>query len=110
MEMNQYHQKAMSFAIYKAPLYPAVGLAAEAGEFLNKLSKVMRQVYSNNHWTVLSLDQRDDLVDELGDVLWMVAACATHLNISLSEVAMANVKKLEARESRGVIDGSGDKR
>jgi NTP pyrophosphatase (non-canonical NTP hydrolase) len=110
MDFNLYQMKALQYAIYKSPMYPAVGLVAEAGEFASKLSKVMRKVYAPNPWSALTPDQRDALVDELGDVLWMVAACATHLNSSLDELAYANLKKLSDRAARGVIDGSGDKR
>jgi hypothetical protein len=39
MEMNEYQRKSVKFAIYPAThriLYPALGLAGEAGEVANK--------------------------------------------------------------------------
>lgn len=103
----------MTFAIYKHPLYPVVGLAAEVGEFSSKLSKHLRRdsrIGEDMPWAALTDDQRDDLLDELGDVLWMLTACATELDLTLDCIAEANIDKLMDRKIRGVIDGSGDKR
>jgi NTP pyrophosphatase (non-canonical NTP hydrolase) len=47
---------------------------------------------------------------ELGDVLWYVAQLATELNLSLDEIAEANLAKLASRVARDVIAGSGDRR
>lgn len=110
MDFSHYQMKAITFALYKSPVYPAIGLAGEAGEFAGKVSKLLRKSSSPNPWGSLTPEEHDALVDELGDVLWMVAACATHLNLSLGEVAVRNLKKLADRADRGVIEGSGDKR
>ena len=53
---------------------------------------------------------REDLICELGDVLWYVAALATDLNVELSEVANKNIEKLNSRKNRVTIGGSGDNR
>jgi NTP pyrophosphatase (non-canonical NTP hydrolase) len=47
---------------------------------------------------------------ELGDVLWYVSQLATELNLSLDEIAEANLAKLASRVARDVIAGSGDRR
>ena len=47
---------------------------------------------------------------ELGDVLWYVSALARDLDITLEDVANANLKKLEDRKNRNKIKGSGDDR
>jgi NTP pyrophosphatase (non-canonical NTP hydrolase) len=47
---------------------------------------------------------------ELGDVLWYVSQLATELNLSLDEIAEANLVKLASRVARDVIAGSGDRR
>jgi len=52
----------------------------------------------------------DALAAELGDVLWYLANCASELGISLSDVALQNLMKLESRKARGVLGGSGDER
>jgi len=110
MQFDEYHEKAMKFAVYCDPLYPALGLAAESGEFLSKLSKVARLYAVPNIWGTLTLPQRKELVDELGDVLWMLTACAEHLNVSLDNIASSNLAKLTDRAARGVICGTGDDR
>ena len=51
-----------------------------------------------------------DLMKELGDVLWFVAQFATEMDIDLDEIAEKNLAKLEDRQKRGVIRGSGDDR
>jgi NTP pyrophosphatase (non-canonical NTP hydrolase) len=47
---------------------------------------------------------------ELGDVLWYMAQIATELDLSLQEVAEANLEKLFSRLERGQIKGEGDYR
>lgn len=58
----------------------------------------------------LTHERKQQIVDELGDVLWHCAMLAAELNVSLSEVSIRNIQKLEDRDQRGVIQGSGDKR
>ena len=113
MELDNYLREAMQFAVYQSPVYPALGLAGESGEFLGKLSKIARVKDTDsfpNLWECLDDTKRKELIDELGDVLWMVAACAAELSVTLDEVACINLAKLSDRANRGVICGSGDKR
>ena len=53
---------------------------------------------------------RDDLLLELGDVLWYVAQLATELNLSLDTIAETNLTKLASRAARNLISGDGDRR
>ena len=53
---------------------------------------------------------REALKAELGDVLWYLAQTCTELEISLDEVAEANITKLMDRQARGKIQGDGDNR
>lgn len=110
MEINVYQAYALGFAQYKHPLYPAMGLVGEAGEFADKLAKKMRRMDSPDLWASLTQDERDDLRAELGDVLWMLAACAHHLDTTLDDIAKENLDKLTDRMLRNVIDGAGDHR
>ena len=59
---------------------------------------------------VLSVDRREEMIKELGDVLWYLAALATELKVDLNEVAQKNITKVEDRKSRGVTSGEGDNR
>ena len=106
MNINTYQQHASETAIYKDKLiYPTLGLAGEAGEIANKVKKILRDNSGNLQESV-----REDLICELGDVLWYIAALATDLNFELSEVANKNIEKLNSRKNRGTIGGSGDNR
>ena len=106
MNINTYQQEAAKTAIYSNKLiYPTLGLAGEAGEIANKVKKILRDNSGNLQESV-----REDLICELGDVLWYIAALATDLNVELSEVANKNIEKLNSRKNRGTIGGSGDNR
>lgn len=108
MRFNDYQHNAVRTAIYGAGnkiIYPALGLGSEAGEVLGKVKKVLRD---NNGEFTPELSAK--IGEELADCLWYIAAIATDLGLSLEELAIANIKKLEDRKSRGVIQGSGDER
>lgn len=110
MELNEYAKRAErtweKIAIDGNDyLYPAIGLAGEAGEFLNKVKKIYRDDKGE-----LTPERRADMLYELGDVLWYVAILSKELDSSLEEVAAMNNKKLESRLLRGTVHGSGDKR
>lgn len=86
-------------------LYPALKLAGEAGEFTEKLGKIIRDESG-----VISPASRIALLKELGDVLWYVSAAARELKSDLEEVAQMNLDKLAARAADGKLGGSGDER
>ena len=101
--MNEYQDMAASTAIYGAKqqvIYPALGLAAEAGEVANKVKKILRD----------GKFDREAIADEVGDCLWYIAALCRDLNVDLGQVANNNLRKLRDREKRGTLKGSGDKR
>ena len=103
MSLNEYQNAAAKTAVYKTAhqiLYPALGLAGEAGEVANKVKKMLR----DNDF------DRDAIVAEIGDVLWYIAALSRDLNVNLQDIALANIEKLYGRKERGTLQGSGDKR
>ena len=53
---------------------------------------------------------KEDVALELGDVLWYVAQLSTELDLSLEQVASANLSKLKSRSQRGTLQGEGDHR
>jgi NTP pyrophosphatase (non-canonical NTP hydrolase) len=108
MQLAEYQSRTSQTAIYPPGsrlVYPVLGLVGEAGELAGKVKKVIRD--DNG---VIDEEKRLAMIDELGDVLWYVAAVARDLNVCLSLVAARNLQKLEDRKNRGVLQGSGDNR
>ena len=77
----------------------------EFGEIANKVKKIERD--DNG---ILTLNTRDQLIDELGDVLWYITALATELSVDLNDIASINIDKLLKRQKNNTISGEGDKR
>lgn len=103
MSLNDYQALASKTAIYPMQhqiLYPALGLAGEAGEVANKVKKMIRD----------GKFDRAGIAAELGDVLWYVSALARDLNLDMQDLAMENLEKLYSRKERGTLGGSGDNR
>ena len=112
LTMNDYQAECASTMIYDMKvIYPAFGLANEAGEVLGKMKKMIRdQKVQLDQPSALSDKQRTDIAAELGDVMWYIAALSRDLGISLNQVAHMNLEKLASRKQRGVLGGSGDNR
>ena len=79
-------------------LTAGVGLAAESGEFLEIVKKM---VFQGKPWND---DNREHLIIELGDVMWYVAQACMALDISFDEVVETNVYKLKKRYPGGEFD------
>lgn len=108
MQFNEYQDEAVDLAVYgsgNAIIYPTLGLVGEAGEVADKVKKVLRD--NNGDFTEAI---KQELIKELGDVLWYIAALANDLGSNLEEVANTNLDKLHSRRDRGVIHGEGDNR
>lgn len=86
-------------------IYPALGLAEEAGEVAGKFAKAVRD---NNG--ILTTDRKEEIVKELGDVCWFVAELCNCIGVPLATVLQKNIDKLQSRKERGKIHGSGDNR
>jgi NTP pyrophosphatase (non-canonical NTP hydrolase) len=86
-------------------VYPTLGLANEAGEVAGKIKKIFR-----DKGGMIAEEDRQALKYELGDVLWYLTQICTELNLTLEEVAAANIEKLFSRLERGQIRGEGDHR
>ena len=108
MDFTKYQQTAVETAIYPDThriLYPALGMAGEAGEVANKVKKIIRDGTEN-----LPEDWKDQLASEIGDVLWYCAALSNDIGIPLALIAAQNRDKLLARKQKGTLQGSGDTR
>lgn len=100
MELRTYQTCAAAVSTHgmaHQPLeYFALGLAGEAGELAN----IVKKAWRDNHFEAgegVSDAQLQEIVLELGDILWYAAAVATRLDLDLNVVAGANLNKLEAR-------------
>ena len=110
MNFSDYQAGAAKTAVYPGRgegnwIYPALGLAGEAGEICEKIKKCIRDDGGQ-----MSDERRTLLAKELGDVLWYVATLASELGLSMDDIASGNLAKLAARKSAGTLHGSGDLR
>ena len=108
MKLNEYQVEAYKTAVFPEGLwvvYPTIGLSGECGEVCEKVKKVFRDKNG-----VFAEEDLQAISKEMGDVLWYLAAIASNLGISLDDVAEMNLKKLNSRMERGVLQGNGDDR
>lgn len=96
MNLNEYQSLANRTLRDDVPsemlLHAGLGMATESGEFLDTLKK--HRFYGK------PLD-RQNLIEEAGDLAWYLAAACKALGVTLEEVCQANVAKLRARYPAG---------
>jgi len=105
---KQYQEAAQKTAQYPKQVvwaYLGLGLTGEAGEVANKIKKAYR-----DNGGYLTPEAKEAILDELGDCLWYISQITTELGEDLARVANRNIHKLQSRQSRGKIGGSGDNR
>ena len=90
MNFNQYQFSAMRTKNPDADLVlnAALGLSGEAGEVADIIKKHYFQGHPFN---------KEKLIDECGDVLWYITLMADALGITLEDIAVHNIEKLEKR-------------
>ena len=103
MNLIQYQNEAVAFALYENEMYPVASLMVESAELADifikpKLRGDMAPI------------NRKDIISEAGDVLWNLANVLNDNGITLEEVALFNLQKLADRSVSGVIRGSGGNR
>lgn len=104
MLLNEYQDKAGSYQVRTAPPEERImGLLEEAGEVAAIFKRVLRGDYQIDVAAT-------KLHKELGDILWYVARIAADNNWTLSSIAESNLEKLESRQTRNLIIGTGDDR
>ena len=121
MNATEYQVKAHDFASYgDNAMYPALGLAEEAGEVCGKIAKFIRKHegidpmtarYELENKVTITDDElkfRKDLSRELGDTMWMLAELCTNYGLDMGEVMAENIEKLADRKDKGLIIGEGD--
>jgi NTP pyrophosphatase (non-canonical NTP hydrolase) len=105
-EIKEYREKALLTATYDDKykiIYPALGLAGESGEVAEKIKKMLRD---NNG--IITDEIKENIILEIGDVLWYCNALARDLGYTLEEVMQKNIDKLASRVIRNKIHGDGD--
>lgn len=108
MKANDYQKFTKETAIFPKQdslTYLTLGLTGEAGELANKVKKIIRD---NNG--VLTDEIQEQLISELGDVMWYSAQLAEFLGTTLENVFDKNAFKLLDRQKRNKLQGSGDVR
>ena len=78
-----------------------LGLVGEAGEVAEKIKKLIRD---NNRYA------NEEIMKELGDVVFYATALANIYGRGLQEVLELNIQKLDDRQKRNKLRGSGDNR
>lgn len=93
--LNKYQTDALRTANTKKSdllINGVLGLNGEAGEVADLIKKWKFQGH---------LIPKDDLIEELGDILWYIAITAESIDVSLGEVAFRNIEKLKKRFPNG---------
>jgi NTP pyrophosphatase (non-canonical NTP hydrolase) len=100
-EYSEWVENKMITSGDKRFLENTMGLIGETGEFFEKLKKHKRDN--------TPLDKQGVTL-EAGDMFFYFIGLLNHLDIKLDDVVKENMKKLDSREKRGTIKGSGDNR
>lgn len=106
MKLDTYQARAYKTASYNDAFYPWASLIIESAELADLVAKPWLRGDGAGKFEEIP---RAKVISEAGDVLWNLAAILTDHNISLEEVAKANLKKLDRRAAAGTIQGSGDR-
>ena len=69
---------------------PLLGLVGEVGGLLAEYKKLLRDGATHRKF-------RDEVAEELGDILWYVSNVASKFDLSLEVIAKANLEKVEDR-------------
>ena len=101
MKFNEYQELAGETDLEHLLNYYFLGLAEEAGEVAGLRKRFLRDEGNIDY---------EKMTKELGDVLWYVARLAHRYHLSLEDIAITNIIKLQDRKQRGVICGAGDNR
>ena len=82
-------------------IWNAIGLAGEAGEVCDLVKKGIFHQHGID---------REKMVKELGDVMWYIAALCTKLDMDLSVIMDANIRKLQTRYPDGYSSADSQRR
>jgi NTP pyrophosphatase (non-canonical NTP hydrolase) len=105
MDLNEYQSLAKATdQVEEGPdklVVPLLGLAGEVGELLSEYKRHIREQRAYDHFP--KVERKPDSMfpavvkEELGDILWYAATLAAKFDLSLEDVAHANLAKLHDR-------------
>src|SRR3954447_23101013 len=75
-------------------IVPMLGLAGETGQLLSEYKKHLRDGEAHRLF-------KERVSEELGDLLWYVANVASKFDLTLDQIATANLVKVRARWAEG---------
>ena len=107
MTPNEYEMAIATTDTYpenKKPEIYVLGLCSEAGEVADKFKKIIRD--KDGKYEV----RDENVLHELGDVLWYIVRTGSYFGYSFEEIMFANHEKVKSRWERKKIGGSGDNR
>ena len=114
MQINDYSTQAITTLLNEHELSTDMspqlislvfGLSGESGEVSEKFKKLIRDKQGK-----ISEEDKQEILKELGDILWYINSVAHLLGSNLDEVANKNLEKILSRKDRGMTKGSGDNR
>lgn len=85
---------------FKDNVYPVLGLAGETGETVEGIKKLWRK-YGDRWVDDCTEEERQHIIEELGDIAWYITGIAHRLGSNLDNVLDANHKKLIDRQKNG---------
>lgn len=96
MQLAEYQRRAQATDQQRnanehtAIIVPLLGLAGEAGTLLSAYKKWLRDGEAHRLF-------KTQVIEDLGDILWYLANLAEKFEVSLDDVALANLTKVEER-------------
>ena len=95
MDLRQYQKEAAKTDQVpgdsdKSVLVPLLGLAGEVGTLLSEYKKFLRDGQAH-------LRFKEQVAEDLGDLLWYVANAVSKFGFDLEDIAKANLEKTQSR-------------
>jgi len=96
MKLSDYQEKCLrtdthrkANGIKPSPLLSLLGLSGETGQLLAEYKKLLRDGPSHERF-------KDRVFEEIGDILWYSSSLASQYDLSLEDIASANLEKTQA--------------
>lgn len=111
MKFEKFFDTVKETAQYRedyAVIYPALGLAGETGEAVDIIKKSVRYRTKDMDFSLVDAqsgkDRTEDMVSELGDVLWYWVNLVKDLGLNYEDILQYNYDKLRKRYKSAVAD------